>query len=117
MIKVGHLEFYVRNPQRSKVFYRDVLGFEITVEIDPGLVWLEKDGLEILLRRGAGPAAVPRYEDAPAGTVLYTGNLERARAELEARGLEFKGTVDSEKCLTFTDPDGHWFQLVDPGDH
>jgi catechol 2,3-dioxygenase-like lactoylglutathione lyase family enzyme len=113
-MKIGHFELFVRDPQAAKVFYRDVLDFEVTVEQDPGLVWLEKDGLEILLRTGT-PSFASRYEDAPGGIVLYTEDLENARTALEARGLNFKGTVDTEKCLTFTDPDGHWFQLVNPG--
>ena len=117
MIKLGHIELFVRDAQASKVFYRDLLGFEVTVEQSPGLVWLESGGVEILLREGAGIEIPEKYEDTAAGLVLYTLDLEKTRDMLKARGLIFNGTVDSEKCLTFTDPDGHWFQLVNPEDH
>ena len=117
MIKLGHIELFVRDVQVSKAFYRDVLGFAVTVEPSPYLVWLENNGLEILLREGGAGEMLSRYEDARSGLVLYTEDLDRTRDMLMARGLIFKGTVDSDKCLTFTDPDGHWFQLVDPEDH
>ena len=97
-------------------FYRDVLSFAVTVE-QGGLVWLEKDGLEILLRPGSPGEDPARYEAARSGLVFYTTDLEGTAAELQARGLVFRGTVDSEKCLTFSDPDGNWFQLVNPEDH
>ena len=43
-------------------------------------------------------------------------DLEKSRNELISRGLIFRGTDGSDECLTFTDPDGNWFQLTDP-DH
>jgi catechol 2,3-dioxygenase-like lactoylglutathione lyase family enzyme len=117
MLSLGHIELFVRDPQTSRDFYRDVLGFEVTVEQGPGAVWIKKDRLEILLRTGPGAPGAEKYEQAPAGLVLYTDDLAPMRLALEAKGLAFKGTVDTEKCLTFTDPDGHWFQLVNPADH
>jgi catechol 2,3-dioxygenase-like lactoylglutathione lyase family enzyme len=116
MLRMGHIEIYSRDVPRAKVFYRDVLGFEVTVE-GGELVWLQLDSTEILLRPGLPPEPARRYEDAPNGIVLYTPDLQTASAQLTGRGLVFKGTVDSEKCLTFTDPDGNWFQLVNPEDH
>ena len=37
MIKLGHIELFVRDVQVSKAFYRDLLGFSVTVEQAPGL--------------------------------------------------------------------------------
>lgn len=54
------------------------------------------------------------YKDSDVGFVFYTDDLEKTRKELISHGLEFKGTDGSDSCLTFTDPDGNWFQLVDP---
>jgi hypothetical protein len=45
--------------------------------------------------------------------VFYTDDVDKTAAELRARGLVFRGE-DGPGCLTFTDPDGHWFQLVNP---
>lgn len=115
-MQFGHIEIFASDTQRSRHFYENVLGFEVTVTKGQ-LVWLQKGEVEILLRPGQPPPPAARYQDAPLGLVLYTDDLQSTLLELSGRGLEFKGTVDSDKCYTFTDPDGNWFQLVDPGDH
>jgi catechol 2,3-dioxygenase-like lactoylglutathione lyase family enzyme len=116
-MKFGHLEIFVSDPQASKHFYQDVLGFELTVDQGGGLYWLQKGAVEILLRPGKPTRTPARYEDAPSSFVFYTDDLQATMQELQQRGLVFRGTVDSEKCFTFTDPDGNWFQLVNPNDH
>jgi catechol 2,3-dioxygenase-like lactoylglutathione lyase family enzyme len=116
-MKFGHIEILVTDPQKSKQFYQEALGFELTVDQGGGLYWLQKDQVEILLRPGNPPKSANCYEEAPTGIVLYTDDLETTLQELQQRGLVFRGTVDSEKCYTFTDLDGNWFQLVDPNDH
>ena len=113
--RIGHIEMFVNNVDKATRFYIEILDFEL--ETDQGNVkWIKKDHLEILLRPGK-PKINSRYEDSNIGFVLYTEDLNETRQNLLAKGLEFKGTVDSEKCLTFTDLDGHWWQLVDPHDH
>jgi catechol 2,3-dioxygenase-like lactoylglutathione lyase family enzyme len=115
-MQFGHIEIFVSDIQRSLHFYENVLGFALTA-IQGQHIWLQLGEVEILLRPGQPPPPAARYEDAPHGLVLYTDDLPSTMAELRGRGLEFKGTIDSDKCHTFTDPDGNWFQLVDPGDH
>lgn len=116
-MKLGHIEVLSRDPQSSQQFYREVLGFELTAVQEQQFFWLKKEDLEILIRPGNPPAPAPRYEDAPTGFVLYTSALDSMLKKLVHRGLEVKGIVDSDKCYTFNDPDGNWFQLVDPDDH
>ncbi len=116
-MKFGHIEILAADPQKSKQFYQDVLGFELTVDQGGGLYWLQNGFLEILIRPGSPPNPARSYEDAPTGLVLYTDDIDTTVRTLQQRGLIFRGTVDSDKCYTFTDPDGNWFQLVDPNDH
>lgn len=116
-MKFGHIEILCRDTRRARRFYEETLGFELVAEQSHELIWLQLGQQEILLRPGSPPAEVSRYEDAATGFVLYTDNLPETLASLRARGLEPRGFVDSEKCVTFTDPDGNWFQLVDPEDH
>ena len=116
-MRFGHIEIFATDPLRSLEFYQEVLGFEVTtIQAGPS-VWLSQGKLEILLRPGQPPLAAARYEQGAIGIVLYTENLEEQLEVLKERGLEFKGAVDSDKCYTFTDPDGNWSQLVDPNDH
>ena len=116
-MKFGHIEILTTDTQRSKQFYCDVLGFELEVIQNGQNIWLKKGDLEILIRPGLPSQSASRYEEAPTGFVLYTDNVQQTLDELISRGLQVRGTVDSDKCYTFTDPDGNWFQLVDPHDH
>ncbi|MEK7469696.1 MAG: VOC family protein [Planctomycetota bacterium] len=113
-ITVGHLEVFVPDPSRAKDFYKNVLGFEIgDVQHDGKVVWMTNGDLTILLRPGSPPAPAT-YQGATIAMVLYCDDLDKEVAELKNRGLVFKGTDGSDRCLTFTDPFGNWFQLVNP---
>ncbi len=117
MIHFGHIELFVQNPLKSMEFYRDVLGFEVIAIQHEQLVWMQSGTMAMLLRPGENSTKISTYQQAAAGLVLYTDNLSETVRELEARGLVFKGTDGSSLCLTFTDPDGNWFQLVNPHEH
>jgi catechol 2,3-dioxygenase-like lactoylglutathione lyase family enzyme len=114
-MRIGHTELFVRNPQESKTFYVDVLGFELVSEqADGRLVWVRCGEHEILLRPGIPPEAPEIYRLTRAAVVLYSDNLDADVAQLKARGLAFEGD-DGPGCPTFRDPDGNWFQLTNPG--
>ena len=115
-MRFGHIELFVADSQRSRQFYESVLGFEL-VEVQGECVWLKLDSVEILLRPGAATPDAPDYGHSRTAIVLYTDDLPGTRADLERRGLKFVGCDGSDLCPTFTDPDGHWFQLVDPKNH
>ena len=110
MMRIGHIELFVREPLQSMEFYRDVLGCEVVAVQGEKFVWLSRGPIEILLRPGTGPAPSEQYNRSASGIVLYTDDLGTTAAELTSRGLTFQGTDGSNACLTFTDPDGHWFQ-------
>ena len=112
MMKLGHIELFVENPMKSKDFYVDVLGFELVVVQENQFVWVKSGVIEILLRPGKNASPPDTYSGA--GIALYTDNVQSSAEQLRQRGLEFKGTDGSDSCLTFTDLDGHWFQLVNP---
>src|SRR5688500_10914717 len=102
---------------RSLPFYRDVLGFEVVQIIRNEIAWLKHGDVEVVLRQGKGNSASPAaYAQSSHGIVLYCDDLDAALAILKSRGLEIRGTDGSPRCPTFTDPDGHWFQLVDPAE-
>lgn len=113
----GHIELFVKDTIASKAFYADILGFE-EIETQAGVfVWMKKGNLKILLRPGRNQFQSAYYQSTNFGIVLYTENLDDSVKELRTKGLQFRGTDGSEKCLTFTDPDGNWFQLVNPDEH
>lgn len=117
-MKFGHIEIFVKEPLKSKQFYIDILGFELVEIQHDTFVWLKSGDLLVLLRHGKGlESEFSKYASSNIGLVLYTDNLEKIADKMRSMGLEFKGTDGSEKCLTFTDPDGNWFQLVNPNEH
>ena len=113
-MRIGHTELFVRDPVASRDFYERVLGFEV-VEVQHGgsVIWFRMGERQILLRKGAPPAGSADYQHCGAAFVFFCDDLPATMAALRARGLEFRGD-DGPGCPTFTDPDGHWFQLVDP---
>ena len=117
-MKLGHIELFVQDPEESRQFYEDTLGFEVTsVQAEGRVVWVKLGETEILLRPGPGAPAAAQYQSAAAGLTLYTDDLDATVERLESKGLALAGLDGSDRCLTFQDPDGNWFQLVDPSDH
>jgi|GEM_PF-640871 len=115
-LQLGHIELFVADTQISKDFYISVLGFDfVTEQADGQFVWLKSGGIELLLRaKNGGQDRVEGYSKSAVGLVLYTDDLAACQADLVARGLVFRGNDGSPNCPTFCDPDGHWWQLVNP---
>ncbi len=116
-MKFGHIEIFVPEPLKAMAFYQDILMCDVEAVQHEQFVWLQLGGQTILLRPGQPKQAVDAYEKASSGFVLYTDNIEQTKRLLQERGLQFRGTDGSDTCLTFSDPDGNWFQLVDPSGH
>jgi catechol 2,3-dioxygenase-like lactoylglutathione lyase family enzyme len=114
MMKIGHLELFVEDPLASLPFYRDLLGLELVAVQEESFVWLRLGEQELLLRPGRPLSDVGNYNDSRLAIVFYTTDLPHTVATLRQRGLIIECMPDEESCYTFTDPDGNWFQLVDP---
>jgi len=111
-LQIGHLEIFVKNPLTAKDFYIDALGFEIEEIQNEKYVWLKKDSLVLLLRPGT-PQNAGTYQQGNIAFVIYTDDLNKAKEHFASKGIGFKGTDGSDDCLTLTDDDGNWFQLVE----
>lgn len=114
MLHFGHIELFVTDPQKSRQFFEEVLGFELVTVQNEKHVWLKSGAVELLLRPGKQHDSPSTYQDAANAIVLYTDDVDATANQLRNRGLAFKGTDGSQGCLTFVDPDGNWFQLVNP---
>lgn len=111
-MKIGHIELFVKDPKKSASFYIEKLGF--TLESDQGdYIWVKLNQTEILLRPG-NPVVNNLYEKTSIALVLYTDDLKKSQEKLRTSGIDFLGFDQSLSCLTFQDPDGHWWQLVNP---
>jgi catechol 2,3-dioxygenase-like lactoylglutathione lyase family enzyme len=103
--RVDFVDLPVRDVERAVAFYRDVLELpqnpRVPTEFEAGNVTLalwrpEAQGLEF---RSNGEG----------GIALRVADVAAARAELEARGVDFIGERDSGVCKMafFSDPDGN----------
>ena len=122
--ELGHIVLYVRNLERSRHFYRDVLGFnEIhSVEGLGGGAAVYSSGRthhELLLIQ-VGEGATPIPEGRRVGMYHFglkigttDDELRAAVADLEAAGAKVVGTSDHTvtHSLYIEDPDGNEIEL------
>ena len=111
---VEHVDFWavpVTDMERSITFYRDTLGLPQTGDGGFPEFKLGDNGFLYLLNLESIGGAFRAPHDA--GFALRVANVQEARQELEAKGVEFRGDVlDTGVChmAFFADPDGN--QLV-----
>jgi catechol 2,3-dioxygenase-like lactoylglutathione lyase family enzyme len=112
----------VSDAERSKVFYRDVLGAELYREYGGSSVVLRFQGTWLLLVTGGGPTrdkpdvrfAVPEPRVATHELTLRVPDCEGAYAELTARGATFLTPpveYEHEIRAFLRDPDGHLIEI------
>ena len=96
--------------ERSRAFYVDTLGFRPDDKAQSE-VWLGQTCFGIWEPARQGMEFVPQRNAHPA---LHVDDVAAARAELEAKGVEFVGdTFDTGVChmALFKDPDGNDLML------
>ena len=109
--RVDFVSFLTQDLPRAKRFYTEVLGLEIETEGDSDLeLRCGQVTLDVFDPSSIGqPFAV-----SPAGLALRVPDVDAARAELEAKGVEFDGdTIETSVCRQawFKDLDGNSLML------
>jgi catechol 2,3-dioxygenase len=118
--KIGHIHLTVADLERSLAFYRDLLGFEVTMWYADSAVFLSAGGYHhhIGLNTWAGKGASPP----PPGhtglyhfAILYPNRKELARAlkRLMEAHYPLQGTSDHgvSEAIYLADPDGNGVEL------
>jgi catechol 2,3-dioxygenase-like lactoylglutathione lyase family enzyme len=109
--RVDFVSFLTQDIARARHFYADVLGLPIESEGESDMEFTAGQvTLDIFDPSSIGQPFAP----SPAGLALRVADVDAARAELEAKGVEF----DSETIVTsvckqawFKDPDGNSLML------
>lgn len=119
--ELGHIVLYVRELDRSRRFYRDVLGWrEITQVGTVGAVFSSGRTHHELLLLEVGPEAAPIPEGRRVGMYHFglkigttDDELRRAREDLVRAGARIVGTADHTvtHSLYIEDPDGNEIEL------
>ncbi len=118
--ELGHVVLYVTDIERSRVFYRDVLGFpEIPNEMRGAALFSTGRTHHEMLLIGIG--GVPRPKHAPEPGLYLIGlkigntddDLRQALKELGAAGVTIIGSADHTvtHSLCILDPDGNELEL------
>ena len=109
-MQVEHVDFVsllTQDIPRAKEFYSGVLGLELETEGESDMEFRAGQvTLDVFDPSSIGQPFAP----SPAGLALRVADVDAARAELEAKGVEFDGeTFDTGVChmANFTDPDGN----------
>ena len=108
---VDFVSFLTQDLPRAKRFYTDVLGLEVETEGDSDLeLRCGQVTLDLF-----DPASIGQpFAPSPAGLALRVRDVDAARSELEAKGVEFDGeTIVTGVCRQawFKDPDGNALML------
>ncbi len=108
---VDFVSFLTQDIPRARRFYADTLGLEIETEGESDMEFrCGQVTLDIFDPSSIGQQFAP----SPAGLALRVPDVAAARAELEAKGVEFEGeTLDTGVChqAFFRDPDGNSLML------
>jgi catechol 2,3-dioxygenase-like lactoylglutathione lyase family enzyme len=109
--RVDFVSFLTQDIARAKRFYTEVLGLEIETEGESDMeLRAGQVTLDIFDPSSIGQPFAP----SPAGLALRVGDVDAARAELEAKGVVFDGeTIETGVCKQawFKDPDGNALML------
>lgn len=111
------LVFFIRDPERTAAYYRDVLGLDVTeMPTDDGLLLTAETG-------DGGPSLVFLPADEPAGrspVVVFSVDepIEEAVEALVRHNVEIVSPVshapDGGLTADFLDPDGHVLSYYQP---
>jgi catechol 2,3-dioxygenase-like lactoylglutathione lyase family enzyme len=116
MMQLSIVSVPVSDQERSKTFYRDVLGFSVFNDTA-----MNETQRWVMMKPPSGPAAISLvtwFDAMPAGSlrglVLDTGDIERAHQKLSSQGLQISAieTASWGRYATFSDPDGNGWALV-----
>jgi catechol 2,3-dioxygenase-like lactoylglutathione lyase family enzyme len=113
-MQVEHVDFVsllTQDLPRAKRFYTEVLGLAVETEGDSDMeLRCGQVTLDIFDPSSIGQEFAP----SPAGLALRVPDVDAARAQLEAQGVQFDGdTIETSVCKQawFKDPDGNSLML------
>jgi catechol 2,3-dioxygenase-like lactoylglutathione lyase family enzyme len=109
--KVDFVSFLTQDIPRAKHFYSEILGLEIESEGEDDMEFRAGQvTLDIFNPASQGQPFAPNL----GGMALRVADVDAARAEIEAKGVQFDGeTMDTGVChmAFFHDPDGNLLML------
>lgn len=113
--RIAQIAIVVRDIERAKAFYRDLLGLQWLFDAPPGLSFFQCGEVRLMLAPPDGP-------DSGAGSIVYydVADIDEAHRSLAAHGIAFDGPPhfiarvgDNDIWLAICrDPDGNMVGLM-----
>lgn len=120
--KLGHVGIYVRDLEKSKKFYEDVVGLKVS-DVLPGKAVFMRCGHDhhdtVLFQLAAAKSDRSQPDRVELQQISYEvdrlDDLHRKAAELKAHGITVAGPEQKgpgmDKTIEFSDPDGNRIQF------
>ncbi len=113
---IDHVVLWVKDLPKSRKFYMDLLGMTVAHENERQcFLWCGNQQIALFAARDGAPV-VGSTELNHMALKLAAGEYEEVKARLEAEGLEVTGRPADDRCLYFSDPDGHRLQVLTPAE-
>lgn len=118
LLHLHHIARMTRDPDASKAFYCDILGFQELPRPEFRFrgAWLLGYGFQIHIieNQEVDPIQVEGISTRTDHLAFATADIEIVKANLSARGCEFHEQVNAGKAhqVFFRDPDGHHIEVA-----
>lgn len=108
---IDHIVLHVSDVRRSKDFYTGRLGMTVYREND-SQVFLHAGTQGVALFKRAAGASDAGGDLNHLALNVAGGTYDSLKAELEAHDIKVSGRPGDDRCIYFSDPDGHRLQLI-----
>ena len=109
---IDHIVLHVGDVRRAKDFYTGRLGMTVYRENDRQ-VFLHAGAQGVALFKKQGDSSLTTGNDLNHLALnVESGSYEALKADLEKHGVAVSGRPGDDRCIYFSDPDGHRLQLM-----
>ncbi len=109
---IDHLVLHVRDLEKAKRFYIDLLGFAVADE-SSWQSFLSCGSQQLALFQVADGSDIHSGSEMNHMALrLEVGEYEEVKGILEAAGVAVHGRPGDDRCVYFDDPDGHHLQVL-----
>ena len=109
---IDHIVLHVSDVPRARKFYENILGMTVYRESERQVfLHAGQQGVALFMKQGDTPLTT-RNDLNHLALSVAAGTYESLKADLETHGVAVSGRPGEDRCIYFSDPDGHRLQLM-----